>query len=110
MQSLNEYPVRQPTTSEGSWLTLLESSSQFEAVTSTPALFTMISNQHYQTECCKWPPALSMRPGLLLQVCTHSLAASIASAPLKPPLYSTLMAVSGSERTSLKAPLHAVLS
>lgn len=69
----------------------------------------MVTGYYHQTECCKWPPALSMRPGLLLQVCAHSLAASIASAPLKPPLYSTLMAVSGSERTSLRASLHAVL-
>ena len=68
----------------------------------------MLGGEFHQTECCRWPPALSMRPGLLPHVSTHSLAASIASAPLKPPLYSTLMAVSGSERTSLKASLHAV--
>ena len=42
------------------------------------------------------------------QVSTHSLADSIARAPLRPPLYSTLMAVSAAERTSLKTSLHAV--
>ena len=62
---------------------------------------------HHQTACGRWPPALSMRPGLAPQVSVHSLAASKASAPVNPPLYSTLMVVSGSERTSLKASLHA---
>ncbi len=64
----------------------------------------------YQTACARWPPALSMRPGLIPQVNTHSLAANIARTPVRPQLYSMLMAVSAAERMSMKASLHTLSS